>query len=141
MINGDVMTQIDFVAMAEFHQLHGYDATLAVARYEIEVPFGVVRSDENGLFAGIDEKPAYHHFVAAGIYYLAPQIRALAPLNRPIDMPELLNLGRSIGLRIGLFPIHEYWIDVGRPHDLEAAERDHAVEPGTPKAAKASPEA
>ena len=135
-INGDVLTQTDFVAMAEFHHLHDYDATLAVARYDVEVPFGVVRSDEQGLFMGIDEKPAYHHFVAAGIYYLAPQIRALASPNKPIYMPELLNLGRSIGLRIGLFPIHEYWIDVGRPHDLDAAERDHAADRATPLAKK-----
>jgi dTDP-glucose pyrophosphorylase len=137
-INGDVLTQTDFVAMAEFHQLHGYDATLAVARYDVEIPFGVVRSDEQGLFEGIDEKPAYHHFVAAGIYYLAPQIRALASPNKPIDMPELLNLGRSIGLRIGLFPIHEYWIDVGRPRDLEAAEKDHAVDRTVPLSTKVS---
>jgi dTDP-glucose pyrophosphorylase len=137
-INGDVLTQTDFVALAEFHQSHGYDATLAVARYDIQVPFGVVRSDEQGLFCGVEEKPTFHHFVAAGIYYLAPQMRALASPNKPLDMPELLNMGRSIGLRIGLFPIHEYWIDVGRPNDLETAERDHSADRPVPLSTKAS---
>lgn len=126
-VNGDILTQTDFLALADFHKRHGYDATLAVARYDVEVPFGVVRRDEAGLFAGIEEKPAYHHFVAAGIYYLSPQFRALVTPNKPLDMPELLNLGRAVGLKIGLFPIHEYWIDVGRPRDLESAELHHAA--------------
>lgn len=129
-INGDVLTRVDFHSLKEFHHRHGYDGTIAVARHEVEVRFGVVYHDD-GVFRGIDEKPTLHHFVAAGIYYLSPEFCALVPPNEAMDMPDLLNLGRSVGLRIGLFPIHEYWLDVGRPHDLEAAAREHGANDDT----------
>lgn len=124
-MNGDVMTNVDVGALHDFHMRHGFDATVGVARYEVDIPFGVVRYGEDGLLAGIDEKPRISNFIAAGIYYLSPEFVALVPQDRPIDMPELLNLGRSIGLRIGVFPIHEYWTDIGRPDDLERAEKLH----------------
>jgi len=89
------------------------------------VPYGVVRVGSDGLFAGLEEKPRITEFVAAGIYYLSPQILALLPTNQRIDMPELLNRARDIRLKLGLFPIHEYWIDVGRTDDLERAIADH----------------
>lgn len=125
-VNGDVLTKLDLDALANFHHTHGYDGTVAVTPYRISVPFGVIRKDEVGQFDRIDEKPTYTHFVAAGIYLLAPQFCRLVPPDTRIDMPELLNLGRQAGLKIGLFPIHEYWIDVGRADDLDAANRDHA---------------
>ena len=124
-MNGDVLTNADVGALHDFHVRHGFDATVGVARYEVDVPFGVVRYGDDGLFAGIDEKPRISSFIAAGIYYLSPEFVALVPDNRPMDMPELLNLGRSIGLKIGVFPIHEYWTDIGRPDDLDRAEDWH----------------
>ena len=124
-INGDLMTRTDYLSVDSFHWRHDYDATIAVAQYETEVPYGVVQHDPDGLFLGIDEKPALRHFVAAGIYYLSPEFCSLVPQNEPMDMPDLLNRGREVGLRIGLFPIHEYWRDVGKPDDLEAAAREH----------------
>jgi dTDP-glucose pyrophosphorylase len=123
--NGDVLTQVDYGALHEFHTRHGYDGTVAVSRYEVQVPFGVIRQTADGLFAGIDEKPRLTQFVAAGLYYLSPEFIALTPRGRPVDMPELLTLATGAGLRIGLFPVHEYWKDVGRPSDLAAADQDH----------------
>jgi len=122
-INGDLITKVDFAAVHDFHIRHGHDGTVAITRHEVEVPFGVVRYGEDGLFAGIEEKPMISNFVAAGLYYLSPEFAALAPTGKPIDMPELLNLGMNIGLKTGLFPIHEYWADIGQPVDLETADR------------------
>ena len=127
-MNGDVLTRTDINALIAFHHRHGYDGTIAVARYELQIPFGIIRHNEEGLFNGIEEKPKLSHFVAAGIYCLSPEFIALVPPRKPIDMPELLNLGRSAGLRIGLFPIHEYWLDVGREHDFLTAQQDHGQE-------------
>ncbi len=140
-VNGDVLTHVDFAAMREFKLRHGLDAAVGVARYDIEVPFGVVRFDEDGLLESIEEKPRISNFIAAGVYYLGAEFAALVPPNQPMDMPELLTLGRRIGLKIGLFPIHEYWTDVGQPDDLEAADRMHSAsdsaEPYTTKAGRA----
>ena len=91
------------------------------------MPFGVVRFDENGLFETIEEKPSINYFVAAGVYYLSPKFAALLPRDKPMDMPELLNIGHEIGLKIGLFPIHEYWTDIGWPEALAAADEAHGA--------------
>ncbi|MBK8908196.1 MAG: NTP transferase domain-containing protein [Rhodospirillales bacterium] len=124
-VNGDVLTRVDYRALAAFHDRHEFEATVAVARYDVEIPFGVVRQSADGVLLDIDEKPRVTHFVAAGIYVLSPAFRALVPPSEPLDMPDLLALGRRVGLRAGLFPIHEYWTDIGRPHDLEAADTAH----------------
>lgn len=130
-INGDIVTQVNFTALESFHHRQGHDATITVANYEVQVPYGIVRHSEDGLFEGIEEKPRHNYMAAAGIYLLSPQFTALVPPERAMDMPELLNLGRKIGLKVGLFPIHEYWTDVGLPSDLEAAERDHVANGGS----------
>ena len=120
-VNGDLLTRVDIAALCDFHTRHGVDATIAVTPHQVEIPFGVVRYGPDGLFASIEEKPRISHFVSAGIYYLTPPLTALVSAGQPTDMPEVLNRAREIGLRIGLFPIHEYWVDVGRPDDLDAA--------------------
>lgn len=127
-INGDVLTKLDLEALDGYHHTHGHDGTIAVSPYRVPVPYGVIQQDESGVFQRIDEKPTFTYFVAAGIYLLEPEFCRLVPPETRIDMPELLNLGRNAGLKIGLFPIHEYWIDVGRPDDLDAANRDHKAE-------------
>ncbi len=121
-VNGDLITNVDFRALHDFHVRHGYDGTIGVASYRIDVPFGVVRHNAEGQFQGVDEKPQLNHFVAAGVYHLSPQFLALVPKNQPIDMPDLLTRGKTVGMDIGLFPIHEQWADMGRPADLEAAD-------------------
>jgi len=124
-LNGDVVTQTDFRAMRDFHDQLDHDATIGVARYEIEIPFGVVQHSADGIFTRIEEKPTISQFVAAGIYLLSEKALNLAPKNRHIDMPELLNSAAHAGLRIGVFPIHEYWKDVGRQTDLRSATDDY----------------
>ncbi|HEX9648810.1 MAG TPA: sugar phosphate nucleotidyltransferase [Alphaproteobacteria bacterium] len=123
-LNGDVLTDVDYGALVSFHRRNRHDGTVAVAQYQVDVPYGVVRHNDDGLFLGIQEKPCMHYFVAAGIYLLSPEFCALVRPDQRLDMPDLMELGRGAGLRVGLFPIHEYWKDLGRPQDLETAERD-----------------
>ncbi len=123
-VNADVLTKLEIGAFTSFHHRHDYDGTLAVAPHVVDIPFGVVRQDEDGNFDGIDEKPRYSHFVSSGIYLLSPEFCSLVPKGQRFDMPELLNSGSKAGLRIGLFPIHEYWRDVGHEVDLQQARRD-----------------
>ena len=138
-VNGDVITNADLPSLHDFHLRNGLDATIGVANHEVEIPFGVVQHDEQGLFLGIEEKPRLSNFIAAGIYYLGPDLVRLVPTGQPMDMPELLQRGRDAGMKIGVFPIHEYWADVGRPADLEAADADHpglsatTDDPGSPE--------
>jgi dTDP-glucose pyrophosphorylase len=123
-VNGDVITDVDFSTLHEYHVRHALDATIGVTRYDVDVPFGVVRYSREGLFDGIDEKPKIINYIAAGVYYLSSEIFGMVPGQQQTDMPELLNQSRAIGRKIGLFPIHEYWTDVGRSDDLAAADAE-----------------
>jgi dTDP-glucose pyrophosphorylase len=123
-MNGDVVSNADLGAMLALHRYNGWDATIAVVQQEFAFPFGIVRMNEQSEFMGIEEKPCIRHFVAAGIYLVSNSVRRLVPKALRIDMPELLEKSRDSGLKIGVFPIHERWRDVGRPADLEAANID-----------------
>jgi len=126
-LNGDVLTRVDLSTLLAFHHRHGLDGTIAAAQHEVRIPYGVIQHGDDGQFLGVDEKPRVLHFVAAGIYVLATEFRSLVRPNVAMDMPELLNVARGAGLRLGLFPIHEYWTDVGQPSDLSAARQVFAV--------------
>jgi NDP-sugar pyrophosphorylase family protein len=125
-VNGDIVTQLDIGALGGFHFKHDFDATIAVQKFEVAIPYGVIRQDESGHFAAIDEKPTFRHFVSAGIYIVSPEISSLVESRRPTDMPEVFSTAKSLGMRVGLFPVHEYWKDIGRPEDLEAADKDYS---------------
>lgn len=123
-MNGDLLTRIDFPSMLEFHGASGYAATLGVREYTTRLPFGVVTLDHDRVTA-ITEKPTQSHFINAGVYVLDSSSVDLVRPREPLDMPALL--GRMIEGRrtVGSFPIHEYWIDIGRVSDLEQAHQDY----------------
>jgi dTDP-glucose pyrophosphorylase len=131
MVNADVVTEVDFAAMRTFHERHDNDGTVATAQYEYVVPYGVVHSTDDGQLHSVEEKPVIRYNVAAGIYYLSPEFCDLVPDDEPIDMPALLTRGRRSALRIGLFPVHEYWRDIGRPGELEAVNHENQATTGT----------
>jgi dTDP-glucose pyrophosphorylase len=117
-LNGDVLTRLNPSHLLHFHREHQAQATLCVREHEFTVPFGVVRA--NGVeLAGFEEKPTYRHMVNAGIYVIDPQLIPLLLPNQATDMPSLLQSAQQAGHRIAVCPIHEYWIDVGRPETLE----------------------
>ncbi|NMM45580.1 NTP transferase domain-containing protein [Rhodospirillaceae bacterium KN72] len=120
-MNADVLTDVDFGAMVEHHARVDCDGTIAAHRFEYQVPYGVLRFDDSDILQGIDEKPTYYHLVSAGIYYLDPVIVGMVPKGRRMDVPELLELATASGCRLSVFPVHEYWSDVGQPKDLDAA--------------------
>ncbi len=119
-INGDIVTDIDFAAMAAFHRDTGGAATVAVHQYHIDVPYGVVDTDKHTV-VGFTEKPRYGFFVSAGIYILSGVVVGKVPHDQYCDMPTLLSDAMQDGMTVSAFPLHEYWLDVGRPHDLDRA--------------------
>jgi dTDP-glucose pyrophosphorylase len=121
-LNGDIMTQTNFSALALHHTFHDRDATVGAARHEIEIPYGVIEHDERGALRAIREKPRYAPFVLAGIYLLEESIYRHLPDSRPLDMPDLLEHAIALDRNVGVFPIHEYWLDLGRPAEIDLAE-------------------
>ena len=119
-MNGDVLTRLNPGQLLQFHVEHEAAGTLCVREHTINVPFGVVQTKGVEL-AGFEEKPSYCQLVNAGVYVIDPQLLPLLPPHQATDMPTLLQSAQQAGHRVAVCPIHEYWIDVGRPETLEEA--------------------
>lgn len=123
MINGDVLTNIDFQRLLAFHNDNKADATICVREYDYQIPYGVIKGDGNRIVSMI-EKPVHHFFVNAGIYVVSPEIFKSVPKNHRIDMPTLLEQFMNKNKEVLMFPIHEYWLDIGRMDDFKRAQAD-----------------
>lgn len=121
MMNGDLLTNLDFNNLMDFHEDHGCMATMCVRKYEHQIPYGVIESDGLRVMSMI-EKPVYQHFINAGIYVLSPEILQTVPNGQRIDMPTLLEGQMSKGGAVNIFPIHEYWLDIGQMEDYKKAQ-------------------
>lgn len=122
-INADLLTKVDFMAMLRFHEMEKNDITMAVREERYQIPFGVVTLDGTHI-TRIDEKPIYTYFANGGIYILNPSVLQLVPNKTMYNMPDLINDALTEGKHIGSFPIHEYWLDIGRPDELQQARND-----------------
>jgi dTDP-glucose pyrophosphorylase len=120
LLNGDVLTNMDSCDLLAFHNARSAGATMVIRKHEYQVPYGVVRFDKY-YFNEISEKPVSTYFVNAGIYCLSPDVLDLLEANGPIDMPDLLVKARNRGITVTVYPLVDYWLDIGRVEDLRRA--------------------
>lgn len=120
-MNGDLLTNIDFLCFLDYYQSNEIDALMCVREYDIQVPFGVVKTDGK-LITSIDEKPVQKFLVNAGVYLLSPECIKEVPSDVVIDMPTLFDNLLNKKLNVSAFPLSEYWLDIGRIADLEKAQ-------------------
>lgn len=118
--NGDVITDIRYGELLDFHERHMADATMAVRMHEWENPFGVVNIDGIRI-TGFHEKPVSRSHINAGVYVMSPRVLKLLARGEHCDMPTLFERARQDGLETIAYPMHEPWLDVGRPADLDRA--------------------
>jgi len=123
-MNGDVLTKINFKHLMDFHEEQKSVATMCVREYEFQVPFGVVQLDHHRL-VNILEKPVHQFFVNAGIYVLNPEVISLVPKDEYLDMPSLFDKLFEKQSDTSAFPIREYWMDIGRKADFERANGEY----------------
>jgi dTDP-glucose pyrophosphorylase len=123
--NGDVMTDVRYSEVLDFHQRHHAAATMAVRAHEWQHPFGVVRTQGMEI-VGFEEKPIHRTHVNAGIYVLEPRALDVLEPRAHCDMPTLFERIKARAERTIVYPMHEPWLDVGRPADLEQARSEHA---------------
>ena len=124
-MNGDILTRVDFRAMLDFHREHAADMTVAVRAHEVQVPYGVVEAD-GARVIGVSEKPRVRHMINCGIYLLDPEMCRYVPSGQPFDMPDLITRLLGEGRCVVSFPVREYWLDIGRAEHYQQALDDVA---------------
>jgi dTDP-glucose pyrophosphorylase len=122
-MNGDLLTKINFSQLIDAHQKNLAAATMCVREYDFQVPYGVVKINDNKIL-GIDEKPIQRFFVNAGIYVLNPEALDLIPKDTNFDMPTLFEKLIEAKQETKVFPVREYWLDIGQMADFDRANGD-----------------
>lgn len=120
-MNGDLLTNMNFLNMIKYHQTSCAKATMGIVEFQYQNPYGVIRH-ANSRLLGIEEKPVSTWFINSGIYVIEPDLLDYVPDNCFLDMPNLLLQAREDGHPIGVYPIYETWLDIGRPDDYRLAE-------------------
>ncbi len=123
-MNADLLTNINFVHLHDYHISNNAMATMAVREYDFQVPYGVVNISGCQI-SSIKEKPVHNFYVNGGIYMLDPKALELVPNDQFFDMPSLFEKIIQMGGRAISFPIREYWLDIGRMSDYEKANIDY----------------
>lgn len=121
--NGDVLTNIRYGELLDFHTRHNATATMAVKVYEWQHPFGVVQTEGVDII-GFEEKPVARSHINAGVYALESDALDVLSQGENCDMPALFERLQTKEKRTVAYPMHEPWLDVGRPDDLETARLD-----------------
>jgi dTDP-glucose pyrophosphorylase len=125
--NGDVLTDIGYGEMLDFHCRYGASATMAVRMHEWQHPFGVVRTKGIDII-GFEEKPIVRNHINAGVYVLNPDVLDSLKPGEHCDMPILFSRLQESAARTIVYPMHEPWLDVGRKVDLDRAQAKHSDE-------------
>jgi NDP-mannose synthase len=120
-MNGDLLTTLDYRAMWEYHTHGGTLATLATFPRSVKIDLGVIETDAEGSVAAYIEKPTYSYTVSTGIYLFDPPVLSFLPQGEKMDLPDLVTLLMTNGHRVATFPFEGYWLDIGRPDDYERA--------------------
>jgi len=123
MMNGDLLTKIDFQQLLNFHIEQDGDVTMCVREYDFQVPYGVVEG-KGQYVTSIVEKPVHKFFVNAGIYVLSSSIIKAVDGAGYLDIPELFGTTIKEGGQVNMFPVHEYWLDIGRMEQFDQAQQD-----------------
>ena len=123
-INGDVLTDLDYGALQRFHRERKAVATVACYQRPVKVDKGVVAIDQDGLITEWLEKPTYHYPVAMGLYVLEPSVLRVLPPGKQFDAPDLIRHLMEEGERVQAFEFDGYWLDIGVPADYDLALTD-----------------
>lgn len=123
MINGDVLTNLDINALLDYHNKEDSLATMCVREYDYQIPYGVIEKNGNKIIA-MTEKPTYKFHVNAGIYVVSPKLFNSVERDTKIDMPSLLEKHIEKNGKIIMYPLTEYWLDIGQMTEYKQAQKD-----------------
>ena len=123
LMNGDILTTSDFDSLFTYHKSHGAQVTVAAINHKVNIPYGVIKV--SGQFISeLVEKPSENFLCNAGIYAISPEVLNLIPDSQYLNMTDFVDICLEKKIPVAVFPIHEYWSDIGTIDDLENA-RDY----------------
>jgi NDP-sugar pyrophosphorylase family protein len=122
-VNGDLLTNIDFEACMDFHNAGNYDMTLGVSSHKVQIPYGVTTLSEKGQVVGIEEKPIYNYPVNAGVYVINSELISYVKEDTNYPMSMLIQEAITNQKSVGAFLIHESWCDIGLPDTYSAVQK------------------
>lgn len=125
-MNGDILTQLNFANVLKKHEERGTLGTMVIKRHDVQIPYGVVRYDEDHYMESIEEKPQHFFAVSAGINVLSPAALAYIPNDTFYDMPDLFSELLRRGGRPAIHEMTEYWMDIGRISDYRRVNEEFA---------------
>jgi NDP-mannose synthase len=120
-MNGDVLTTIDYTALIAAHHRSAAIATIATHRRDVRIDLGVIKTDAAGRLTDYIEKPTYHYRVSMGIYIFEPAALGYIPQGQRFDFPELILRLLAAHQTVQSYSFDGYWLDIGRPDDYEQA--------------------
>ncbi|MGH7799584.1 MAG: sugar phosphate nucleotidyltransferase [Thermodesulfobacteriota bacterium] len=123
-MNGDILTTLDYSKLIDFHRQKGNTATIAMCTRCVEIDFGVITVDSEDRIIRYNEKPKFNYLVSMGAYVFEPQVLKYIKLNEKFDFPELVQRLIQNGERIQGYSSNDYWLDIGRPDDYQKAVED-----------------
>lgn len=123
-LNGDILTDLDFRALLRHHRRERSMATIATFRRKVKVDFGVLDTDRTGQLVAYREKPSLSYRVSMGIYVFEPGVIRYLPKRGRFDFPQLIQKLIGAGERVASYPFTGRWLDIGRPDDFAAAQTE-----------------
>jgi dTDP-glucose pyrophosphorylase len=122
-VNGDLMTNIDFEACVDFHNTGNFDMTLGISSHKVQIPYGVTKLSEKGQVLEIEEKPVFNYPVNAGVYVINSDLISYVKEDINYPMSTLIQDAINNKKSVGAFLIHESWCDIGLPDTYTAAQK------------------
>lgn len=123
-LNGDILTRLNFIELLELHNNSKSEITICTKFHEYSIPYGVLEVNE-GVVNSINEKPTIRNEISAGIYVINKSVISTFLKDiKYLDMPDLINMVLKEDMRVSSFPIHEYWLDIGKKNDFDKAQHD-----------------
>jgi NDP-sugar pyrophosphorylase family protein len=122
--NGDVLTNLDFRRLIDYHKTHGGIATIASHQRQVKIDYGVIKTNGDIVVAGYDEKPVIEYVVSMGVYIFEPAVLKYIPCNQYLDFPDLVLKLIAAGEKVISYAFDGYWMDLGRPDDYLQANQD-----------------
>ncbi len=120
-MNGDLLTTLDYGAMLRYHRERGAIATIACYRRDVKIDLGVIEISPDNWLQDYIEKPTYHYAVSMGVYIFEPQVLQYVPRGQRLDLPDLVKNLTAAGQRVNVYNFEGYWLDIGRHDDYEQA--------------------